>query len=460
MTTPRSDAFVFFGATGDLAFKEIFPALYALTGHGKLDMPIIGVARSALSGEQFQDRARDSLKASGAFDERDFEAFARRLHYLKGDYQDPATFERLEQALQEYSRPLFYMAIPPSMFAVVARGIASKRCGTGARLVIEKPFGRDLASARALNKTLHQCFPETSLYRMDHFLGKETVENLVYFRFVNTFVEPVWCRDHIQNVQITMAEDFGVAGRGAFYDEVGAIRDVVQNHLFQVLSLLAIEPPTTGGDPDSLHDEQLKVFRSMRPLRPADVVFGQFSGYRDEPGVAPDSRAETYVAMRLHIDNDRWSDVPFYVRTGKCLPITCTEVRVTLKRPEQKVFSSGAGRGRNYFRLRLDPSMQIAIGAYVKEPGRKMTGHPVELIAHRGEREEMAPYERLLGDAINGDTALFTRSDNVEEAWRVVEGVLDHHGPIAQYSPGSWGPESSRDVLMGDDQWHNPSLAE
>lgn len=457
MNTACSDVIVLFGATGDLAFKEIFPALFGLYKSGRFYGPVIGIARSSLSDGQFHQRARDSLIAKGCFQEDVFEAFVRNLSYLSGDYREPATYERLAQRLNGFMRPLFYMAIPPGMFETVTQGVASLGRCHESRLVIEKPFGRNLASARALNKNLLQCFPEKSLFRLDHFLALEAVENLVYFRFANSFLQPLWCRDHIKSVQITMAERFGVEGRGAFYEEVGAVRDVVQNHLFQILSLLAMEPSRDISDYDALHAEQHKLFRRVRPVRVHDVVSGQFAGYRNEPGVHVDSNTETYVAMRLSIDNVRWCGVPFYIRTGKCLPVTCTEIMITLNAPVDLMPGQNVQDPVNYLRFRLDPDMQIALGAQVRRPGSLvMTGQPVELLACDEHYDRVTPYERLLGDAIMGDDRLFTRPENIEAAWCIVENILDRpSGTVVQYEPGSWGPDS-RAVLINGDHWHDP----
>lgn len=457
MYVPRSDVFVFFGATGDLGFKEIFPALFELFRDGQLDVPVIGIARSRLSDSDFRARAKDSLLEKGTYEGATFDAFARTLSYLSADYQDPETFERLDKALDGFSYPLFYMAIPPNMFEIVAHGISSIRCSAGARLVIEKPFGRDLASAKALNRILHRCFPESSLFRIDHFLAMETVENLVYFRCANALLQPLWCRDYISNIQITMAENFGVAGRGAFYDNVGAVRDVVQNHLLQVISLLAIELPNNLKTPAAWHDEQCRLFRSIKPVQISDVVFGQFSGYRNEPGVRPDSDTETYVAMRMAIDNERWRGVPFYIRAGKCLPVTCTEVRITLKGSAHSLPGIDVTAQPNYVRFRLYPDMQIAVGVYVKAPGRAMTGQPIELMTQHSSLQQVTPYKRLLDDAMKGDDALFTRIDNVELAWQIVDNALNHHDvPLTVYQSGSWGPENSNTVLSEDHAWHGP----
>lgn len=456
MERSRSDVFIFFGATGDLGHKAIFPALFALFRNGQLRVPVIGMARSPLSRIEFHERAKNSLMENGTFDADAFDAFARHLSYLSGDYNDPETFERLDAKLSHFSRPLFYMAIPPNMFESVSRGISRVGCGADARLVIEKPFGRNLASAQSLNRVLHRCFPEESLFRVDHFLAMETVENLVYFRFANMFLQPLWCSQYIKNVQITMAEDFGIAGRGAFYDDVGAIRDVVQNHLFQILGLLAMEPPTDIREPDGFHHEQLKAFLGIKPVQRPDVVFGQFAGYHDEPGVSANSSTETYVAMRLQIDNDRWRGVPFYIRTGKFLPSTCTEIMITLKTLDQPITDVDGRPLPNYLRFRLTPDMQIALGAQIKTSGRSMSGQPIELIALREDYSSIRPYERLLRDALEGDDTLFTRSANMEAAWRIVENILDHDGPVTAYEPGSWGPENSVDVLINGDAWHTP----
>jgi glucose-6-phosphate 1-dehydrogenase len=412
-----SDAFVFFGATGDLAFKKIFPALQALTRRGRLEMPVIGIGRTQWSTEQLRERARESVEQHGGLDREAFQRLCSRLRYVQGDYREAATFARLGDALRGVSRPLHYLAIPPSMFAPIVQGLARAGCARDARVIVEKPFGRDLASAQSLNRALHQSFPEPAIFRIDHYLGKEPVENLLYFRFANTFLEPIWNRNHVANVQLTMAEDFGVQGRGRFYEEVGALRDVVQNHMLQVIALLAMEAPAARGE-DSVRDEKLRIFKAMQPLAAADLVRGQFCGYRDEAGVAADSRVETFAALRLRIDTWRWAGVPFYIRAGKRLPLTATEVRVELRPPPQVLFDAGAP---NYFRFRLGPDVLIATGARAKAPGETMSGRPVELIVRGNPADAMQPYERLLGDALLGDGSLFTRDDCVEAAWRVVE---------------------------------------
>ena len=457
MTNLESDAFVFFGATGDLAYKKIFPALYAMVRRNELDVPIIGMARAGWTLDRLRARARESVENGGDFDAGCFDKLAAQLRYVDGDYTDPATFTKLKQALGLARRPIHYLAIPPSMFASVVQGLAKSGCAVDARVIVEKPFGRDLATAQSLDRTLHEVFAEPAIFRIDHYLGKEAVQNLLYFRFANTFLEPIWNRHYVEDIQITMAEEFGVQGRGAFYEEVGAIRDVVQNHLLQVIALLAMDPPT-GHEPEAMQAEKLRLFRAMRPLDPKEVVRGQFKGYRDEPGVAKDSQIETFAALCLHIDTWRWADVPFYIRAGKCLPISATEVRVTLKRPPLSVFDPNEAMPRNYFRLRLSPEVVISEGALVKRNGEQMHGEPVELVARHHSEREKSPYERLLGDAIRGDTSLFTQDDCVEAAWRVVDPVLADPRPVLEYEPGTWGPSAASEVVDGEDTWHDPAI--
>ena len=456
MSTQRnSDAFVFFGATGDLAYKKIFPALLALTRDGRLDVPVIGVARGGWTLTKLRERARDSVERNGGVEGDAFAKLSERLQYVGGDYGDPATYERLRQALNGATAPLHYLAVPPSLFGTVVQGLARSGCATDARVIVEKPFGRDLASAQALDRTLHAVFPESAVFRIDHYLGKEAVQNLLYFRFANTFLEPVWNRNFIASVQITMAESFGVQGRGAFYDEVGAIRDVVQNHLLQVISLLAMDPPV-GRDADAMRAEKLRLFRAMQPLRPSQVVRGQFRGYRDEAGVARDSQVETFAALCLYIDTWRWAGVPFYIRTGKCMPLTATEVIVDLKRPPVAIFDAIDATQSNYFRFRLSPEVVISLGARVKRPGEQMAGEAFELVARHFVAGEKTSYERLIGDAFRGDPTLFTRDDVVEAAWRVIDPVLRNPPPVEQYAPGSWGPAAAGAVVAGDEGWHDP----
>jgi glucose-6-phosphate 1-dehydrogenase len=451
----KSDAIVFFGATGDLAYKQIFPALQGLVQRDRLDVPIIGVARSGWGLDRLRARARESLQHYGKFDKDAFGKLASLLRYIDGDYADPKTFTQLRKALGDAQRPLHYLAIPPSMFVPVTEGLAESKCADGARVIVEKPFGRDLASARELNRVLHRHLHERDIFRMDHFLGKEPVQNILYLRFANALLEPVWNSRYVRSMQITMAEDFGVQGRGAFYEEAGAIRDVLQNHLLQVLALLTMDPPAASA-PDAVRMERSRLLAAIRPLDRSSVVRGQFRGYREEPGVASDSGVETYVAARLAIDAWRWADVPFYVRTGKRLPVTATEVLVEFRRPPLEVFGELIPRRSNHLRLRLGPDVRIALGLRVKVGGDQLIGEDVELLAADRPPEGRSPYERLLGDAMHGETELFAREDTVEAEWRVVDPVVgDDVTPLYGYEPGSWGPEEA-DQLAGEGGWSDP----
>ena len=453
-----SDALVVFGVSGDLAHKQILPALYAMSKRGTLDVPVIGVAFSSWSLEDLRKRATDAIrKAGGIDDRRALHRLLARFRYVDGDYNDPRTFTALREALGPARRPAHYLAIPPVLFPTVMTGLGASGLARQARVIVEKPFGRDLASARKLNEVARSVFPEDAIFRIDHFLGKEAIMNILYFRFANSFLEPIWNRNYVASVQITLAEDFGVKGRGAFYETAGCLRDVVQNHLFQIVALLAMEPPVHRGY-GAVHDEQAAVFKAMRPIRPADLVRGQYVGYRREPNVARTSDVETFCALRLYVDSWRWAGVPWYLRSGKRLPETVAEVVVQLKPPPQRLFDdSGPTFGRpNYLRFRLQPNSAVALAARVKHVGKEFVGVQRELYMLDHQLGEEKPYERLLTAAMAGDGALFTREDAVEAAWAAVDRVLKRHHRAIPYKPGSWGPKEADALIAADGGWLNP----
>ena len=454
MPTP-SDALVFFGATGDLAYKQIFPSLLGLVRDDGLDVPIIAVARAGWSLDQLKDRAKDSLAQLGAVDKNARKKLLSLLRYVAGDYADPKTFTKLYRELGEAKRPLNYLAVPPSLFGTVAEGIAKSGVGRDARLVIEKPFGHDRASSKNLNTMLRKHFPEENIFRIDHFLGKEPVQNLLYTRFANPMFEPIWNRNHVRGIQITMAEDFGVTDRAAFYDATGANRDVLQNHLLQILAHLTMDPPT-GEESEALRDQKSSLLKAVRPIRSEDVVRAQYNGYRDVPGVRPGSTVETYIAVRVFIESWRWEGVPIYIRTGKNLPVTATEVSVEFRRPPRETFGELVPGGSAHMRFRLGPDMAIGLGLRIKQPGDRMAGDDTELMLTAQAASYRPPYQRLLGDAMQGNGELFGREDIVDAQWRIVEPILDNVTPLYTYDAGSWGPDEATQLIGADGPWRNP----
>ncbi len=459
MPSFQSDALVFFGATGDLAYKQIFPSIQGLIRDEGLDVPIIGVAKSGWSLDQLKARAKDSLEHHGGIDEKAFRKMTELLRYVDGDYANAATFAAVRKELGAAKSPLHYLAIPPSLFGVAAEGLAKSGCAENARVVIEKPFGHDLASARDLNHILRQYFPEESIFRIDHYLGKEPVQNILYTRFANPVFEPIWNRTYVRSIQITMAENFGVQDRGRFYDEAGTIRDVVQNHMLQVLANLTMDPPT-GEDHEATRDQKASLLKAVRPLTPASVVRGQYNGYKSVMGVAAGSTTETFVAVKLFIDTWRWADVPVYIRAGKELPVTATEVIVEFKRPPRETFGEIVPGTSSHMRMRVSPDITIALGVRVKLPGERMIGNDVELMLQRQAGADEPPYQRLLGDAMRGIGDLFARQDLIDAQWRIVEPVLGNVTPLYTYERGTWGPEEANQLIGTDGPWINPQVSD
>jgi len=455
MAAPPSDAIVFFGATGDLAYKQIFPSLLGLVRDEGLNVPIIGVAKAGWNLDQLKARAADSLKHHNETDPQAQRRLIDLLRYVDGDYNDPSTFAELRQQLGEAQRPLHYLAVPPSLFTIVAEELAKSGCAENARLVVEKPFGHDRETARTLSRLLEKFFPEENIFRIDHYLGKEPVQNIVYTRFANSIFEPLWNREHVSSIQLTMAEDFGVQDRGRFYDETGAIRDVLQNHLLQVLAQLTMDPPT-GEEHEAMRDQKAALLKAVRPLEPKHVVRGQYEGYQSVPGVRTGSTVETFVAVKLYIDTWRWAGVPIYIRSGKLLPVTATELVVQFKRPPRETFDELVPPGSGHVRMRISPDVNIAVGVRVKRPGERMVGEDVEMTLTEHEPRVLPPYQRLLGDAMRGLGELFGREDIVDAQWRIVEPILDNVTPVYPYHPGSWGPEEATALIAADGPWRNP----
>ncbi len=458
MSKLSSDAIVFFGASGDLAYKQIFPSLLRLVRDEGIRVPIIGIAKSGWNLQNFKERAKDSLEKHGGVDPDSLQLFTSLLHYVDGDYMDQGTFVQLRKELGDAQRPLHYLAVPPSLFAVVTEGLAKSGCSTNGRLVVEKPFGHNRETATELNRALSRYFPEENIFRIDHYLGKEPVQNILYTRFANPMLEPIWNRNYVSSIQITMAENFGVQERGRFYDETGAIRDVVQNHMLQVLANLTMDPPTHE-EHEAARDQKASLLKAVRPLDSDHIVRGQYNGYHKVPGVRLDSNVETYVAVKLHIDTWRWADVPIYIRAGKQLPVTATEIMVEFKRPPFEVFGEIVPASSCHVRMRIGPDIAIALGVRVKVPGERMVGKDVELMLSEHAETEMPPYQRLLGDAFEGNGDLFARQDFVDAQWRIVEGILDDVTPLYRYAPGTWGPEEAGRLIGNDGPWLDPKTS-